>query len=74
MDLYLAIFYMNPVYSTRLRPHTGFYYAAFQSRSCSPCTGYQKVFISNNQLSVGPDIQEDRNLLLFVYLRFYYTA
>ena len=74
MDVYLTIFYMYPVYSARFCPHTGFHHTAFQSRSCSAGTGYQKVFISDNQLSVRSDIQEDEKFLLFIYLRFCDTA
>ena len=68
MDLYLAIFYMYPVYSSRFCPHTCFYHAAFQSRPCGSCSGHQKILISNDQFSISTNIQKYRDFLLLVNL------
>ena len=62
----VSIPYLHFIYCPYVRPHSGTHHASLQRWSCCACTTEKKFFISNHQLAVGSDIEENTDLVFLV--------
>ena len=62
----VSIPYLHFIYCPCVCPHSSAHHASLQCRSCCACAAEKKFFISNHQLAVGSDIEENTDLVFLV--------
>ena len=66
MHINISIPYLHFIYCSYVRPHSGTHHSSLQRWSCCACTTEKKFFISDHQLAVGSDVEENTNLVFLV--------
>ena len=62
----VSIPYLHFIYCPYVRPHSGTHHASLQRWSCCACAAEKEFFISDHQLAVGSDIEENTDLVFLV--------
>ena len=66
MHINISISYLHFIHSANVCPHSGAHHTSLQCRACCSCTAEKEFFISDHQLAVGSDVEENTNLVFLV--------